>query len=126
VGIDGSDAALNAAKWAVAEAIGRGIPLRLIHAIPERQPGAPAGEKSLDIEYGETVLRSASTALHAMREQVKIEADIVEGSPTSVLIDESRHAALVCIGSIGTGTSPARSSARPQRASRRMHGAQSR
>ena len=103
VGIDGSGAAVNAAKWAVAEAVGRGIPLRLIHAIPERQPGEPAGEKSLDVEYGETVLRSASAALQAMREQVKIEADIVEGSPTSVLIDESRHAALVCIGSIGIG-----------------------
>ena len=103
VGIDGSDAAVNAAKWAVAEAVSRDIPLRLIHAMPQRQPGEPAGEKSLDIEYGETVLRSASAALHAIGEQVKIESDLVDGSPASVLIDESRHAALVCIGSIGIG-----------------------
>ena len=34
VGIDGSDAAINAAKWAVAEAISRDVPLRLVHAIP--------------------------------------------------------------------------------------------
>jgi nucleotide-binding universal stress UspA family protein len=94
VGIDGSDAAINAAKWAVTEATSRDIPLRLIHAIPERQPDEPAGDESLDIEYGETALRAASAALHAVGEQVKIEADLAHGSPKSVLINESRHAAM--------------------------------
>ena len=32
VGIDGSQAALDAAIWAVAEAVSRDIPLRLVHA----------------------------------------------------------------------------------------------
>jgi nucleotide-binding universal stress UspA family protein len=103
VGVDGSDAAINAAKWAVAEAISRDIPLRLIHAIPELQPDQPAGDESLDIEYGETVLRAACAALHSIGEQVKIEAELVHGSPKNVLVDESRNAALVCIGSIGLG-----------------------
>ena len=103
VGIDGSDAAINAAKWAVAEAISRDVPLRLIHAIPERRPGGPAGDESLDIEYGETALRAASAALHAMGEQVEIETALVHGSPESVLIGESRHAAMICIGSVGIG-----------------------
>ncbi len=103
VGIDGSDAAINAAKWAVAEAISRDIPLRLIHAIPERQADAPAGDDSLDVEYGETALRAACAALHAMGEQVKIETELLHGSPKSVLIDESRRAAMICIGSIGIG-----------------------
>ena len=31
VGIDGSQAALDAATWAVAEAVSRGVPLRLVH-----------------------------------------------------------------------------------------------
>ena len=103
VGIDGSDAAINAAQWAVTEATSRDIPLRLIHAVPERRPEESAGDESLDIEYGETALRAASAALHAVGEQVKIEADLVRGSPKSVLIDESRHAALICIGSVGIG-----------------------
>jgi len=103
VGIDGSHAAINAARWAVIEASSRDIPLRLIHAIPELKPGEPAADGSLGTEYGETVLRDASAALHAMVEQVKIESDLVHGSPESVLIDESRHAALICIGSIGIG-----------------------
>jgi len=103
VGIDGSDAAINAAKWAVIEATSRDIPLRLIHAIPELQPDAPAGDESIGTEYGETVLRAASAALHAMSDQVKIESDLVHGSPKRVLIDESRWAALICTGSIGIG-----------------------
>jgi len=101
VGIDGSDAAINAAKWAVAEAISRDVPLRLVHAI--RQPDGPADDESLDIEYGETALRTAAAALHAMGEQVKVETDLVHGSPASALISESRHAAMICIGSIGIG-----------------------
>lgn len=103
VGIDGSDAAVNAAKWAVTEAISRELPLRLVHAIPERQPDAPAGDDSLDIEYGETALRVACTEIHAMGEQVKIETELVHGSPKSVLVDESRYAAMICIGTVGIG-----------------------
>jgi hypothetical protein len=67
--VDGSDAAINAPKWAVAEAISRDVPLRLIHAIPERQPDGPAGDESLDIEYGETALRTASAACHGRANQ---------------------------------------------------------
>jgi nucleotide-binding universal stress UspA family protein len=103
VGIDGSDAAINAAKWAVTEATSRDIPLRLIHAIPERQADGPAGDERLDIEYGETALRAASAALHALGEPVKVETDLVHGSPASALISESRYAAMVCVGSVGIG-----------------------
>ncbi|MGB9305663.1 MAG: universal stress protein [Mycobacterium sp.] len=103
VGIDGSRAAINAAKWALSEAVSRDLPLRLIHAVPERRPDEPAGEDSLDIEYGETALRAACAAIDAIGEHIKIEADVVHGSPGRVLIDESRCAAMVCIGSVGIG-----------------------
>ncbi len=103
VGIDGSDAAINAAKWALVEAVSRDVPLRLVHAIPQRVPDGPANDDSLDIEYGETALRAASASLHAVDEHVKIEADVVHGSPEDVLIDESGCAAMICIGSIGIG-----------------------
>jgi nucleotide-binding universal stress UspA family protein len=101
VGIDGSDAAINAAKWAVAEATSRDIPLRLIYAIPERRPAENAGDESLDFEYGETALRVACSALHAMGEPVKIEAELVQGPPDTALIKESERAAMICIGSVG-------------------------
>ncbi len=103
VGIDGSDAAMNAAKWAVTEAVSRTIPLRLVHAIPKRHADAAAGDESLDIEYAETSLRAADAVLQAMGEPVKVECDMVHGSPESALIDESRHAAMICVGSVGIG-----------------------
>ncbi len=103
VGIDGSDAAINAAKWAVTEAVSRNIPLRLIHAIPERRADAAAGDESMDIEYAQTSLRAADAALEAMGDPVKVECNIVHGSPETALIDESRHAAMICAGSVGIG-----------------------
>jgi nucleotide-binding universal stress UspA family protein len=103
VGIDGSDAAINAAKWAVTEAVGRNILLRLVYAIPERHADAAAGVDSLDIEYGQASLRAADAALQAMGEPVKVECDIVRGSPEGALIDESQSAAMICVGSVGIG-----------------------
>ena len=103
IGIDGSDAAINAAKWAVTEATSRDIALHLIHAIPEPQADAPPGDDSLDLEFAETALRAASAALHAIGQPVKIEADVMHGSPENVLINESRNSAMVCVGSVGTG-----------------------
>jgi nucleotide-binding universal stress UspA family protein len=38
-----------------------------------------------------------------MGQRVKIEVDIVRGSAESALIDESRHAAMICVGSAGIG-----------------------
>ncbi len=103
VGIDGSDAAINAARWAVAEAAGRDIPLRLVYAIAPPHADAPPGDVDLDIEYGETALRAACAAVHAVGQRVKIETDLVVGLPSSVLIDQSRGAAMVCVGSVGIG-----------------------
>lgn len=99
VGIDGSDAAINAAKWAATEAASRNIPLRLIHAIPRRG----ADDDSLDIEYAQASLRAADAAVRATGEAVDVEADIVRGSSEAALIDESQDAAMVCIGSVGMG-----------------------
>lgn len=101
VGIDGSDAAIGAAKWAVNEASSRDIPLRLVHAIPP-----PAGgnvDDRLEVEYGQSALRAACSAVHALDQSVALETELVHGSPESALIDESERAAMVCIGSVGTG-----------------------
>ncbi len=104
VGIDGSDAAINAAVWAVGEAVSRNVPIRLVHAIPER-PGKPGGPRveGLDIEYAETSLRAADAALASLGEPVKVECAIVPGSPEDALVGESEGAAMLCIGSVGIG-----------------------
>ena len=68
VGIDGSQAAIRAAEWAVDEAANREIPLRLLHVIPdnvEPAPFAAVGNVAMEVEYGETALRIASAAVEA-------------------------------------------------------------
>lgn len=103
VGIDGSDAAINAAKWAVTEATSQEIPLRLVYAIPEQNADALPNDPLIDVECGETALRAACAALHGMTSEVKIETDLVSGSPAGALVEESRRAAMVCVGSVGIG-----------------------
>jgi nucleotide-binding universal stress UspA family protein len=100
VGVDGSKAATEAARWAVDEAVSRDIPLRLVYVIasPDTQPrwahdGRLAGARA--------VLHDARRAVEATGEQVKVEAEILWGTPLAKLMEESRSAAMICVGSIG-------------------------
>ncbi|MDI3315203.1 MAG: universal stress protein [Mycobacterium sp.] len=106
VGIDGSQAALAAAAWAVDEAVSRGVPLRLIHVLPDRAESdtvSAAQGKHLELEYGEAALRSAAAAVAALGHPVTVETVLERGSPVAVLVAESRHADMVCVGSVGIG-----------------------
>jgi len=104
VGIDGSDAAINAAKWAVDEAISRDVPLRIVHVTHiEDQPSTPQDAFRLDVQYAESSLRAATAAVEATGKPVKIETDVLRGSPDTALINESRNATMVCVGSVGIG-----------------------
>jgi len=106
VGIDGSQAAIRAAEWAVDEAASREIPLRLLHVIPdnvEPAPFAAVGNVPMEVEYGETALRIASAAVEATGKPVKVETELVRGDPAKTLISESHSAAMICIGSVGIG-----------------------
>jgi nucleotide-binding universal stress UspA family protein len=95
VGIDGSQAAINAATWAVAEAVSRVVPLRLVYVSP--------ATVACDAEHAESALYRAEMTVHDMGSPVHIETAIVRGRPDCVLIDESRAAAMVCVGSAGKG-----------------------
>jgi nucleotide-binding universal stress UspA family protein len=106
VGIDGSQAAIQAAEWAVDEAISREIPLRLVEVIPEQVEPAPlasVGNVRMELEYGETALRIASAAVDATGKPVKVETAILQGNPAQTLIAESRDAEMICVGSVGIG-----------------------
>ncbi|CQD15180.1 Universal stress protein family protein [Mycobacterium lentiflavum] len=101
VGIDGSRAAIAAAIWGVDEAIGRGVPLRLISAIKQTHPSPD--DYARDLEHAETSLREAQSAVEASRKPVKIETDIPRGPAGSVMVEASRDAELICVGSTGIG-----------------------
>jgi nucleotide-binding universal stress UspA family protein len=106
VGIDGSQAAIHAAEWAIDEAVSRDVPLRLIEVIPEQVEPAPfasVGNVRMELEYAETALRIASAAVEAAGKPVKVETAILQGDPAATLITESRNAEMVCLGSVGIG-----------------------
>ncbi len=106
VGIDGSQAAIQAAEWAVDEAVSRDVPLRLIYVIPENAEPAPfaaVGNERMEHEYGETALRIAAAAVEAAGKRAKVETVILHGDPAVQLVTESRNAAMICVGSTGIG-----------------------
>lgn len=104
VGVDGSQAALDAVTWAVDEAVERSVPLRLVHATGVTpQADQSPDDYRLEREYAETVLRAASTAARSAGRDVKVETEILWGSPESELVAESRGAEMVCVGSVGIG-----------------------
>ncbi len=117
VGVDGSRAAEQAALWAIDESVSRDIPMRLVYVIdPRDAPTAHACEARL--AAARTALADAHRFVDATGAAVKVETDILSGRPLTKLMEESRSAAMMCIGSIGLnharhgGTSVATSLAR--------------
>src|SRR5450755_2587353 len=93
VGIDGSDAAIHAAQWAIDEALSRDIPLRLLHVIE-----AASEDIGLEGEYAETALRAANTAVEATGKPVSVDTAVIRGPIDAALVDESRAAEMLCVG----------------------------
>ena len=79
VGVDGSDAAINAVKWAIHEAIARDAPLlRIVHVTNiEQEPAAPTEAFRLDIQYAESSLHAATAAVNATGKPIKTETAIL-------------------------------------------------
>ncbi|MFZ1162824.1 universal stress protein [Mycobacterium sp.] len=97
VGIDGSKAAVRAAVWGAAEALQRDIALKLLYVIDSHRSVTPGVVKAQHLVAG-AALRDANAAVEAMQRPIKIELDTICGDPGTVLIEESRSAALLCVG----------------------------
>jgi nucleotide-binding universal stress UspA family protein len=87
VGVDGSHASLNAARWAVSEAVNRDVPIRLVHAV--RNGYARSTDEALC---------AAEDEVRETGRSVRVEPAQIMGEPADVLVAESRHAAIVCVG----------------------------
>ena len=99
VAIDGSQSALDAALWAIDEAVERDVPLRLVHV------AAPAGPQVIDpasgISAAEVAVRQAMTAVESTQRPVKVEVEIVQGRPVQALLEAARCALMLCVGARG-------------------------
>lgn len=108
-GVDGSTSARNAAVWAATEAVQRQEVLRLVHAyvVPVRgYPGFLATFPELREglrHQGRDSLLQAREAVENAVPGVEVETDLIEGEAVAVLIEESRDARVVVVGSRGLG-----------------------
>ncbi|GAA2574831.1 universal stress protein [Dactylosporangium fulvum] len=92
VGVDGSPASLGAVRWAVDEAVRHGKPLRITHALGVPGPSEQAVDEHVIALEAAIEARNWHRGLH-------ITTSTWHGSPAHVLIEESRHASLVVVGS---------------------------
>jgi nucleotide-binding universal stress UspA family protein len=105
VGVDGSRAAIRAARWAVDEVALTDTPLRLLY-VTKPNPGASSAEAEAALVAAEEVIHNACRAIDEMGRPVKIETEIIEGHPVAGLIDASRSTTLLCVGDTGAAQHP--------------------
>jgi nucleotide-binding universal stress UspA family protein len=109
VGVDGSESSLRALRWAARYADLTGAVLDVITAwtFPER--AAPLGVV-VQLPWPEDVMAQAREALDALierelpgRDPAKVHAQVVRGGAAEVLLEASREADLLVVGSRGRG-----------------------
>lgn len=98
VGIDGSKAAVHAALWAVDEAIDRDVPLRLIYVV-EAVAGADGIEDHNAV--ARRALYDAYKAVDNTGAALTVDSVVLWGRPLTILLEESRSATMICVGSMG-------------------------
>ncbi|HEY5059249.1 MAG TPA: universal stress protein [Gaiellaceae bacterium] len=109
VGIDGSDHAQEALRWALAEARLRGASLRVVQAwtTPVYAGYAAVSGAALDPalfrEAAEQQVEKTVQNVVGDQTDVKVERKAVEGTAAIVLVEEAENADLLVVGSRGHG-----------------------
>ncbi len=114
VGVDGSDAAGVALRWALEEARLRSARVVAVHAwsfVPPQPIGDPGmlampagdlpGQLSAEREAAQAGLDQALEELVGSAADVEVERKLVEGDAGDVLVAESQNASLLVVGSHG-------------------------
>ncbi|HTJ71109.1 MAG TPA: universal stress protein [Actinospica sp.] len=108
VGVDESEAAAAAARWAADEAAAGGFELHLVHGLnfPAQAPifsAAPEELRARASKAGDELLAHVRDPLAAAHPGLTITAEVAEVSGAEALIELSKGARLVVTGSRGHG-----------------------
>lgn len=110
VGVDGSPSSDRALAWAVDQAVAEGRRLVLVHATGMITPAyhdaaiiSPRDVQQMLREAGEEVLRQARAAVERQAPQLAVTCEFEVADPRQVLLERSRTAALLVVGSRGRG-----------------------
>ncbi|MEU9859842.1 universal stress protein [Streptomyces sp. NPDC047971] len=102
LGVDPGEQSIPALVWAADEALRRGLPLRLVVAVPPVPDGlrfdALAHQSALRMR-AESAIANAEDLVRELCGGVRIATDLANGMPTTVLRDLAAHAAMVVVGS---------------------------
>lgn len=109
VGVDGSEESRLALDWATDEAVRRGLPLRIVHSwrwLPHGDPTVPApivtedkGQRAL----AEELLDEAAARARGLAPGLDVTTYLDQRAVGPLLVDESRRATTVVVGSRGHG-----------------------
>lgn len=109
VGLDASESARQAARWAADEAVRGHLPLKLVGAVHMPTPSY-FGAVAIDVDFtGELAaetehrLAEAQAGLAADHPEVDISTGVMAGLAIPALIEESKTARLLVLGSRGLG-----------------------
>ncbi|KUI33921.1 universal stress protein [Mycobacterium sp. IS-1496] len=114
VGVDGSPQALRAVTWAAREAVGRDVPLTLVHVLPDLEMRMwldvpPTEEFWRTVEHqnrenqAEAVKAAEAAVTGIGTGQLTLRQRSVSGNTVSTLVDLSKDAEMVVVGSRGLG-----------------------
>ena len=108
VGVDGSDHAARALRWAIDEALRRGAPLEVVHAWHYPYIGVEVGFTATPsvLEAAEKVARQILDDAAAVASDAGVdgvERSLVSGPAAGALLDAAKGADVLVVGSRGRG-----------------------
>ncbi|NUS92480.1 MAG: universal stress protein [Nocardia sp.] len=109
VGIDGSETASAAARWATVFAGKLGLPLHLVHSAPAPGPMPdialdPAELAEMHRAYRAELLSTAERALREYAPGVELTTIAATEAPAAGILAAAEHAAMIVLGATGAGS----------------------
>ncbi len=106
VGVDGSPSAAAALSWAIDEAHLRRVGLHILHAFPTMVSivGTRAHEYYPQVEMEAKATFEEALASAPAMDDLDVERTVVPGNPAERLVEASRGATLLVVGSRGRGS----------------------
>lgn len=107
VGVDGSEPAMTAARWALDVATRRHLPLEVIHSWSVPLPPVGLGPTPVGLNddslrgAAQRVLDDAVATLQPIAPNTSVIGTLYPGTPTSALLDASERAQMIVVGSSG-------------------------
>jgi nucleotide-binding universal stress UspA family protein len=103
VGVDGSECALRAVRWAAREAALRGAPLRIVHAASYLGKRGVAGAPPPELARARQITAQAFTVARHTEHDLRASTEVVPGDPVGTLLRAATASQLVVLGSSTTG-----------------------